>query len=162
MGLSLMGILLATALPSLDEQRQRRHLEGAAAQLETDIAYTRSLAVLQNRTLRIGYAGHAQGSSCYVVFAGPARACECNDNGQTQCQAGSQPLRTVFFPAAGSVQLRANVHSMTFAPGRGTVTPTATLRLLGANQQAVHQVVNVMGRVRSCAPGQGLPGYRPC
>ncbi len=162
MALSLTAILLGTALPSLDEQRQRRHLEGAAAQLETDIAYTRSLAVMQNRTLRIGYGRSDSGSSCYVVYAGPAQACSCDGQGQTQCQPEAQPMRTVWFPAQGGVQLRTNVRSMSFVPGRGTVTPTATLRLLGARDQAVHQVVNVMGRVRTCTPSDGLPGYRPC
>jgi type IV fimbrial biogenesis protein FimT len=160
--LSLTAILLGTALPSLEDQRQRRHLEGAAAQLETDIAFTRSLAVMQNRTLRMGYTSAGTAGSCYVVYAGPHQACVCDDQGQTHCQAGSEALRTVFFPASGAIQLQANVRAMAFAPGRGTVTPTGTLRLQGPQTLAVHQVVNVMGRVRTCTPSEGLPGYRRC
>jgi type IV fimbrial biogenesis protein FimT len=43
----------------------------------------------------------------------------------------------------------------------GTSTPTGTLRLVGGRGRAVHHVVNVMGRVRSCTPA-GVPGWRAC
>jgi len=36
------------------------------------------------------------------------------------------------------------------------------LRVLGANGRAVHHVVNVMGRVRSCSPLNAMPGYTAC
>jgi type IV fimbrial biogenesis protein FimT len=160
--LSVIAVVLGTALPSFDSQRQRRQLEGAAAQLETDIAYTRSLAVMQNRTLRMGYTSAGAAGSCYVVYAGPPQSCTCDAQGQTQCQVGGQDLRTVHFPAGGVVRLAANVRSMAFSPGLGTVTPTATLRVLASNELALHQVVNVMGRVRTCTPSAALPGYRRC
>ena len=43
----------------------------------------------------------------------------------------------------------------------GTSTPTGTLRLVDSRGRAVHHVVNVMGRVRSCTPA-GVPGWRAC
>jgi type IV fimbrial biogenesis protein FimT len=43
---------------------------------------------------------------------------------------------------------------------KGTVTPTASIQLRSAAGQ-LRQVVNVMGRVRTCTP-DGVPGYRAC
>ena len=40
--------------------------------------------------------------------------------------------------------------------------PTGTLRVLGSQGRAVHHVINVMGRVRSCTPLGAMPGYRAC
>jgi type IV fimbrial biogenesis protein FimT len=70
------------------------------------------------------------------------------------------------FQSAGAVTLRANVRSILFDGAKGTTTPTGTLRLIGRDGAAIHQIVNIMGRVRSCSPpqpsGARLPGYPPC
>jgi type IV fimbrial biogenesis protein FimT len=44
----------------------------------------------------------------------------------------------------------------------GTVTPTATFKLESTEGVAVHQVVNVMGRTRSCVASGALPGFKTC
>ena len=49
-----------------------------------------------------------------------------------------------------------------FDPLHGTSTPTGTLRLVDAGGRAVHHVVNVMGRVRSCSPPARAPAMRAC
>jgi type IV fimbrial biogenesis protein FimT len=70
--------------------------------------------------------------------------------------------RVVHFAADSGVAVAANVRSLVFEPTRGTVTPTATLRVEGA-RAAVHQVVNIMGRIRSCTPdAAAMPGYKAC
>ena len=65
-------------------------------------------------------------------------------------------------PAGERVRVTANVGSIAFDPLHGTSTPTGTLRLVDARGRAVHHIVNVMGRVRSCTPGGAVNGYRPC
>jgi type IV fimbrial biogenesis protein FimT len=54
------------------------------------------------------------------------------------------------------------VASMRFDPLHGTSTPTGTLRVVGANERAIHHVVNIMGRVRSCSPQAAVRGYAAC
>jgi len=49
-----------------------------------------------------------------------------------------------------------------FDPVRGTSTPTATVQLSARNGTAIHQVMNIMGRVRSCSPAAAVSGYRRC
>ena len=52
--------------------------------------------------------------------------------------------------------------SVLFDPLHGTSTPSATFRILGRQGKAIHQVINVMGRVRSCTPTGGVAGYPNC
>lgn len=158
---AVVCVLVGLAAPGFDGVRERRHLEGAAAQLETDILYTRSLAVAHNRGLRMSFQRDAAGS-CYTVHSGPAQACSCAADGRSSCSNGDPALRSVHFPAAGSVQLEANVGSILFDPTRGTSTPTGTLRINGRSGRSLHLVVNLMGRVRSCSPDAAMPGLPRC
>lgn len=159
--LTVTAVTLGTSLPGFEQARERRHLEGAAAQLETDIMYTRGLAVARNQGVRIGFEALAAGT-CYVIHTGPANACACAATGAAVCNAGAEAVRTVHFAANGPVALRANVRSILFDPRLGTSTPTGTLRVVGRSDAAIHQIVNIMGRVRSCSPAAVVPGYPRC
>jgi type IV fimbrial biogenesis protein FimT len=158
---TVLSVVVGLAVPSLQQARERRHLEGVAAQLETDLQYTRSLAVARNEGTRIGFVQSPQ-STCYVIHTGAAGACSCSADGFAVCGAGAQALRTVYLDAAMPVRVQSNASSMLFDPVKGTVTPTGTLRVLASDGTAIHHVVNVMGRVRSCSPAPVLPGYRAC
>ena len=158
---TVTAVSLGAALPGFEQARERRHIEGVAAQLETDIMYTRSLAVAQNQGVRMGFES-LQGGTCYTVHTGAANACSCNADGVSTCSAGAEAIRTVYFPAGGPVGVRANVRSILFSPELGTSTPTGTLRVVGQSDAAIHQIVNIMGRVRSCSPAAVVPGYPRC
>ena len=159
--LAVTAVTLGASLPGFEQARERRHLEGVAAQLETDIMFTRGLAVARNQGVRIGFESLASGT-CYVVHTGAATACSCNAAGVTVCGGGAEEIRTVFFPAGGPVGVRANVRSILFSPELGTSTPTGTLRVVGHTGAAIHQIVNIMGRVRSCSPAAVVAGYPRC
>jgi type IV fimbrial biogenesis protein FimT len=60
--------------------------------------------------------------------------------------------------------ISANVASMRLDAARGTVTPAGTVRVASPLGPVLHQVVNVMGRVRTCVPAlaPGWPGVAPC
>jgi type IV fimbrial biogenesis protein FimT len=160
MTLAVTAIALGAALPGFEAARERRHLDGVAAQLETDLQFTRSLAVARQRTLRISYGADAEGS-CYVIHDGGADDCRCGSAGPV-CRGATQALRHVHLGPDAAVGLSANVRSMAFDADKGTVTPTGTVRIVGRDGRAVHQVVNLMGRVRSCSPAPALAGYRTC
>ena len=158
--LAIVAVLLGAALPQFGKATERRHLEGTVAQLSTDIKLTRSLAVAHNRGLRMVFQT-ANGGSCYVVHSGAASDCQCTTAGPAVCSNGAVAQRSVFFAAGGPVQLQANVGAILFHPVHGTSTPTGTLRVVARSGATVHQVVNIMGRVRACSPS-GLPGYPAC
>ena len=50
---SVLAVVTGLTVPGFEASIQRRHLEGAAAQLETDIHHARMLAVARNMPLRI-------------------------------------------------------------------------------------------------------------
>ena len=161
MTLTVIAVASGSVLPSFQQSIAQRRIDGAAAQLHTDLQLARSLAVAQNRSLRVSLLADA-GGSCYVVHSGSAGDCRCGADGVAVCNAGAEAFRAVHFPAGG-VQLQANVSSMVLDAAKGTVSPTGTLRLVGNDGRAVHVVVNLMGRTRQCTPANGaLPGYPQC
>ena len=161
MVLAVTAIVLGAAAPHFGAALERRHLEGASAQLETDIQFARSAAGARNHTLRIAFTSQA-GGSCYIVHTGRANDCRCTPEGQAVCQGAAMPIRTAAFAVGGPLQLRSNVGAMIFDPAVGTVTPTGTLRFTGRQGHEVRLIVNIMGRVRSCTPSPDLRGYPRC
>lgn len=160
MTLAVATVTLGAALPGLQEMRERRQLDGAAAQLETDLHYARSIAASQHSGVRIAFQSGTAGT-CYVVHTGPAGACDCLDSGPARCTAGQAPLRSVRLEAADGIRLASNVPSILFDGSMGTSTPTGTVRLLGHEGRELRLVVNLMGRVRTCSPA-GTFGYKAC
>lgn len=159
--MAVTAILATTAAPGMQELIATRRLDGAATQLATDVQFVRSEAVARNTPVRISFHATTDGS-CYVVHTGNAAQCECTAPGPAQCTGDARQIKTVRVPASDHVSLQPNVSSLLVDPLHGTVSPTATLRVVGTNSRAVHHVVNVMGRVRSCSPLATVPGYRAC
>jgi type IV fimbrial biogenesis protein FimT len=159
--LAVVAIVAGMALPSFEQARERRHLEGVAAQLETDIQWARSLAVARNEVVRMTFVAGDE-AVCYMLHTGGTSECQCTDDGGAACPSGSEVLRSVRLGSEVPVTLQSNARSLGFDPVKGTVTPTAPVRVRGSGGAAIHQVVNVMGRVRSCSPDGVVAGYRPC
>jgi type IV fimbrial biogenesis protein FimT len=158
---SVMAVVAGLAVPGFQDAVQRRHLDGAVAELETDIHYTRMLAVARNAPMRISFEATV-GGSCYVIHTGAAGQCRCSDAGAAVCDGEAQAERSVHFPASGPISLKSTSRSVVFDPMKGTSTPTATMQLTARNGMTVRQVMNIMGRVRSCSPAPALSGYRAC
>jgi type IV fimbrial biogenesis protein FimT len=156
--LAVTAIVAGLAAPSFQQARERRHVEGIAAQMETDFAYTRSLAVAHNRTLRVNFAS----PRCYVVHTGSSTTCTCAADGTASCSSGAEVLRVMQLAPSTPVTIQSNSTSMAFDAMKGTVTPTATVKVIAASGTTLHNVINLMGRVRSCAPAPGLPGHAAC
>jgi type IV fimbrial biogenesis protein FimT len=153
-------IVAATAAPGLTSFIEARRLDAAATQLAADIQLVRTEAVARNLPIRLSIHGDAA-SSCWVVHTGGAAQCSCAASGPAVCSGDATEIKTVVLGASDRVGVQGNVASMLFDPLHGTTTPTGTLRLVDAHGRAVHHIVNVMGRVRSCTPS-GVPGWRAC
>lgn len=159
--LAITSVALGAALPNFDAIRARRHIEGAAAQLETELQYARSSAVALNKTVRVTFHDDSAGS-CYVIHTGSADDCACSATGSARCASGVEQLRSAHFEAAGPIRVASNSRSMAYSADFGTVTPTGTIELRSRRGEAVRLVVNVMGRVRSCAATPGIAGLPRC
>jgi type IV fimbrial biogenesis protein FimT len=160
---TVLAVVAGLTVPAFGTARERLHIEGAAAQLETDLLLSRSLAVARNEVVRMTFERDADaGTSCYVVHTGSAGDCACTANGSAVCSNGAEPLRSVRYGADVPLAVVSNSRSILFDPVRGTITPTATMRVIGSSGPAIHQVINIMGRVRSCSPAPALSGYATC
>ena len=160
---AVAGIVMTAALPSLSGVIETRRIEGVATQMASDLQFARSEAVLRNQSVRVTFQADAAGAAaCYVVHTGSAGQCQCNASGPAHCEGDAQAIKTVALDSDQRVSLQANVATMVFDPLHGTATPTAMLRITGTQGRAVHQVVNIMGRVRSCSPQAAVSGYRAC
>jgi type IV fimbrial biogenesis protein FimT len=159
--LAVLAILAAAALPSFAGLLMRRHLEGVAAQVGTDLQYLRTEAVARNAVVNMAFRSGAQGS-CYVIHTGAPGGCSCDGNQPPSCTSGSaQAIRHAGFAADSPVQVLANVALLRVDPRHGTVSPTGTVRVTAGDGSAVHHVVSILGRVRTCAPG-GRGGMPSC
>ena len=159
--LAVTAITAGIALPSLDQTRELRRLEAAAAQVRSDLQMARSLAVARNETLRVTFVGPAE-SNCYVIHTGSIGNCSCTADGNAVCVGNPELLRVVHLDANTGLRLQSSARSIAFDAVKGTITPTATVRMLSSNGSAIHQVINVMGRVRTCSPAPALSGFSPC
>lgn len=162
-GLAMVAVTIGAAVPSIQQASERRHLEGAAAQLATDIRQARSASVALAAPVRMSFHQSSAGT-CYVLHTGRAADCSCNPGSSASavCTNGAQVIRSVAFPSSGKLQLASNSASMLFDPHRGTVTPTASINLQLHNGPTIRQVVNIMGRARTCTPSAGMPAYVAC
>jgi type IV fimbrial biogenesis protein FimT len=155
-----IGIVAAAATaatPGLQRLIDHRRLDAVATQLAADLQLARNEAIVRNRVVRVVRDGLA---GCYLLHTGPAGSCRCAADGSAACDDGSVTLRSA--APSPRITLQSNTASIAFDPLHGTVTPTATWRVIGSDGRAIHHVVNVMGRVRSCSPDAAVPGYRAC
>jgi type IV fimbrial biogenesis protein FimT len=159
--IAITAVLATTATPGLQDLIDTRRLEGMATQLAADIQFIRGEAVARNQPLRLSLHASPDGS-CYVIHSGAAADCSCDAPGPAQCSGDAREIKTVTFANINRVSLLANTGSVLFDPLHGTSSPTGTLRVVGPGDRAVHHVINVMGRVRSCSPQAAMPGYRAC
>jgi len=161
---AIAAVSMTTVAPSFSGFIENRRVDGVASGLQTDIQFVRQEAVLRNQALRLSFYVTSD-YSCYVAHTGNHADCGCDAGGNATCAAPVQIIKTVALSAADKVSVVANVSSILFDPLHGTSTPTGTLKVTAKSGRAVHHVVNVMGRVRSCSPHTNVPavaGYRAC
>jgi type IV fimbrial biogenesis protein FimT len=158
---TILLIILGAVAPSFSSTIERRRIEGLVNQFETDVRYAQSEAQLRARSVRLSFLP-AGTNSCYIVHTGDPNDCVCNNNGRGVCTGTAQALRVEFVQARDRVRISSNSRSLAFNAARQTVTPTATVTFSGTEGRSVKQIVNVMGRVRTCSPQGSISGYKRC
>lgn len=157
--MAIVATAATAAAPSLNRLIDHRWLEAGASQLAADLQLARNESIARNRVVRVSWQAAA---NCYLVHTGAADLCSCAADGSGLCAAGATLLRSVGWTTADRLTVQSNSASIAFDPQHGTATPSATWRVVASDGRAIHHVVNVMGRVRSCSPLAAVPGYRPC
>jgi type IV fimbrial biogenesis protein FimT len=152
--IAVLAILLVVAAPSFMSTLAKRRLEGAAAELATDIQYARSEAVQRNAA--VGVVFNTNCYTLYVVGNTNATGCAALGTGATQLKAVQMSAGTSlnFVPVTAGIAFIAfePVRGMAIDAGAGTdrsgyVDVTST----SGNWQVRDLVIRV-GRVKSCSP----------
>ncbi len=159
---TIAATVLGSAVPSLSDLGRRQRLQATAAELQADIGYARTIAIQRNAPVRLSWQALGDGGVCYMLHTGDADACDCAQGPQPQCRVGTEVIRTVAWSAREAITLTAATPSVQFDPRRSTVTPTATFKLGDGHGHRLNLIVNILGRVRSCAPGGSMAGMKPC
>uniref|UniRef100_UPI000B4B215A GspH/FimT family pseudopilin n=1 Tax=Ideonella sp. A 288 TaxID=1962181 RepID=UPI000B4B215A len=169
-GLSTIELLCAASvaltaagvsLDGMGDLIQAQRLKAAGAELESELQLARSMAIAGSQPVRLAIQQTAQGT-CTLIHTGPKNACVCKADGLPMCEGDAAPLHMNLHEAGRGVSHLSTKASLAFSAELGTVTPTATLKLADTKGRALHLVVNVMGRVRSCSPGARLSGQAAC
>jgi type IV fimbrial biogenesis protein FimT len=158
---AVTAILASIAAPALGRLVEGRRLEAAAVRLSTDLQFARQEAVARGRAVRLSW-HEGVDAGCWLIHTGERAQCHCEATGRAACDGDAEPIKTVALPRAERIAVSANVGSMLFDPLLGTVTPTGTWRLSADSGRAIHHVVNVIGRVRSCSPQGAVAGHPAC
>lgn len=159
---SIMTILMGIAAPSFQGLQEIRRLEGRAAELATDIQYLRSEAVARNQKMHIRF-GTDAGGTCYVLHTGNTGGCTCTSDGAAECSdPANSTVKSAGLAARLGLRLQSNVSSILFEPSRGTATPGGSVNIIADSGKTIRQVVNIMGRTRTCSPQGSVNGYTIC
>jgi type IV fimbrial biogenesis protein FimT len=160
--LSILCILVGSAMPSMSSLLDLQRLRGMSATLVGDLHLMRSEAILRNADVRMSFHA-AGGGSCYVVHTGPSSACSCASTGQALCSGPQALLLSArYWQVHGAQQVAANVNSILFDPRVGTASPGGTVRLTDSAGREIRHIVNLRGRVRTCSAQGALGGHPPC
>ena len=156
--LGITAVLAALAWPGIGSLIEKRRLDGVASALAGDLQFSRSEAIARNESVYFTALSSGEGDACWLVHTGPAADCSCASG----CTGDAALLRKTKLPAADGVRLHAPARSLHFDPELGTCTPTGTFELVSPSGNAVHQIINVMGRVRTCSPHARVAGHAAC
>ena len=154
----IAAVLAVLAWPAITSLIEKRRLDGFASALAGDLQFSRSEAVARNEPVYFTALSGGDGDACWLVHTGPAANCNCTSG----CTGDASLLRRTKLPASDGVRLHPPARSLHFDPHLGTCTPAGTFRLLAPSGNAVHQIVSVMGRIRTCSPHARVAGHAAC
>jgi len=161
---AVLAVVALVAVPAMQATVDRARLDDAARTLGADLQLARVEAVLRQEPVRVSALDDRAGGRCVAVHTGPAADCTCDAAAQAPaaCSGAARLLRHLHLPAHGRVRLAAPGASLLFDPQLGTCTPAGTFALSTPSGDAVHQIVNVLGRVRTCSPDGKVGGHVRC
>lgn len=159
---SIFSILTCISLPSFQGMLTLRQLEGTANQLWHDLQYGRNTAISLNQNIQFQIQAHTDDTHCYVIHTGSSGGCFCQTSpSRAVCATGNRALKTVILPT-NRILLSATRTRLSYSSDRGTISPAATLRVSTPDGRSIAHIVNIHGRIRTCAPDGRIKGIPRC
>lgn len=158
---SIAATAVGASIGSARELLLNQRLKTVTSELQSELQLAKSTALFKGQTTRLALQTSPDGH-CVLIHTGPKDACQCGTSGNAVCIGDAQPIHLQRHQSATGVRLASGNMSLAFSAEHGTVTPTATIKLVDSTGRTLHQVVNVMGRIRTCSPKAGVAGYKAC
>ncbi len=160
--ITVLGILVALAVPSYSSLINRNRVRNAAEQMRSDFSLARSEALKRSSNVTISFARSADGATwCYGLNSGGS--CDCTATaGADVCaldvESGVRIRRVVDNAAYRGVSMTNISHSgcstscnLTMNAVRPTMA-AGTVEFTSMADQVVRVVTTSMGRIRMCSP----------
>lgn len=166
---AVLGILLATAAPSMSDFIQRQRVRQAAQEMATLMVYARSEATMRNRRVNMFF-----GATCYSVAEfGTLGICDCAR--APVCSGNMIELKTTKVAADSGISFSAK-DSMAVAMGNGSqvkalafMVPSLRLEPIGAEIDVsgsrgykVRVSLSPLGRPWLCSPNGSYGDLKRC
>lgn len=178
-GIAVLGIVLATAVPSMSGMLERRRVIAAAGEIASIFAQARSesasLGTKINVHLEDVPASVGDFSCVRLSTQAGADTCRCNRSAERVCSIGAgRLLREYLLPRDSSVTFSAtgdwgsSDHVVTLMKGRYLNDATGDtnnvqVTVVGTRTQAKLRVDYInSGRVRTCSPDGSIGGFPVC
>jgi type IV fimbrial biogenesis protein FimT len=164
-----LGILTATALPTMQTLIESKQVAGAADALQTVLEFARSESVKQMRPMVVTYA--TNGTTNWHAGIRDTETCdptilEVTDPEACSIPVGDERIRKVIDHSAfPSVTARANREFTRFEPVRATAAGSnVTVAFSSSLGKEVRVIVAPIGRIRSCSPDgvAHVSGFATC
>lgn len=135
--ITIVGILVAIAAPSLSDSTAKRSLEGVASELSTDLQYAKSQAVSVNTTVSV-----VTSANGYIVSS------------------ASSTFKTILLDSKIALSTPVTV---TFEPYRDFANAATAITVTHTQTSAQLQVkVDALGGIQLCSPSASFGGYPVC
>ncbi|RYE79969.1 MAG: prepilin-type N-terminal cleavage/methylation domain-containing protein [Oxalobacteraceae bacterium] len=174
-GVAVLGVLLAAAIPSMSSMIERRRVVAAAGEIANIFSQARSESTsLSNKVnIHLEPVPAAIGDfSCVRLSTKPDAidVCRCNRAAARVCSAGTgKLLREYLLPRDSSVTFAATgswgaeQYVVTFSRGGFSDSDNVQVLVTGTRTQAKLRVDYIRsGRVRTCSPDGSIGGFPVC
>jgi type IV fimbrial biogenesis protein FimT len=160
-GLSVLGIILAVAIPSMADLLEKRRVTAAAEEVAGIITYAKAETVVNNSQLFVRFDPHSSMSCAMVVTSGSSNSCRCYRPADDLCpNTSSRSLRLFQLPKshvsfkAFATQWAAGANYIRFSREQMELdTQGFEVDVMGLSKGYTLRVkVNTVGRVSICAP----------
>ena len=178
--IAVIAVIVTLAAPSFSDFILRQRVKSVSAQVVTDLQFARSEAAARSVPVRVRFLRNVPNRSCYVLYVGNARECNCTD--VPVCPVGAQEIRTAGVDPSLRVRISTAMNpeefsydpatgAMVFAPddaeGGGSVEFVVNTAAVKVNndadvQRSLRAVVNMSGRPGVCTPVGSTMGGTPC
>lgn len=160
--IAVLAIIVAMAVPSFTDFRERQAIKGAAEAMVSTVGLARAEAIKRDRRVSLTFTEWGTG-----VCAGAALGsdgCDCS-KGECSLASSAESERDL-----KRIQLASDAGTLpvfVIDSKTGTLTDPAdagSLQLKSEGGYVVQVAVNIVGRTTICVPagGKTLPGVKPC